>query len=271
MSRSYVTEAECDEYLDELYRARPRPDVTISVSEVEVQPFVDAIKIGKPLAFCLQGFDVHQFHVIEIMRPIDELCRVTLRPTNAPKSLRTVVQESDTLLRNAVEETMGRIGVKIQRDLERALFGPNFMVLDDPYATKPASPAAVKSWFHKTLDQANNGMARRIADQLLKDAKLRVPIYTGTPMCRCVPFITSGGAMFHDEVKTIEKAEVKSNRFYVGSKSVFTKDWGHEKLADAVAHATELLEERDGEEQFVVQIVRVVRRKPQPIVVETVK
>lgn len=65
--------------------------------------------------------------------------------------------------------------------------------------------------------------------------------------------------------KTIKK------RFYVGSLSVFQSGNNHLKttLSEAVDNAKRKLEETD-EEQFVVQIVRVVRREQKPIIVEKV-
>ncbi len=65
--------------------------------------------------------------------------------------------------------------------------------------------------------------------------------------------------------KTIKK------RFYVGSLSVFQNGNNHLKttLSEAVDDAKRKLEETD-EEQFVVQIVRVVRREQKPIIVEKV-
>ena len=69
----------------------------------------------------------------------------------------------------------------------------------------------------------------------------------------------------------------KALRFYVGSPKALSQNshhvggvWAKETLAEAVKHAQELCE-KDGQEHFVVQIVRRVRRKVQPIVVETVR
>lgn len=69
----------------------------------------------------------------------------------------------------------------------------------------------------------------------------------------------------------MDKKTLKANRFYVGSPQTLRgAGWGKPTLAEAVEHAKQLLEST-GEEQFVVQIVRVVRKKEQPVVVETVK
>ena len=75
----------------------------------------------------------------------------------------------------------------------------------------------------------------------------------------------------------ITKDAIKANKFYVGSSSVFDErhdaasGWGHASLPAATEHATRLLEQSDGETQFIVKIVRVVRRKKPPVVVENVK
>jgi hypothetical protein len=67
----------------------------------------------------------------------------------------------------------------------------------------------------------------------------------------------------------------KRPRFYVGSKKAVQPDfrgetWAKFTEAEAIAHATKLVEST-GEEQFIVKVIKVVRRKPQPIVVEVVK
>ena len=67
----------------------------------------------------------------------------------------------------------------------------------------------------------------------------------------------------------ISASEIKNNKFYVGSRSAINRGWGHGELDDAVNHATELLDST-GEEQFIVKIVRLVRRKKQPVEVKVV-
>lgn len=62
---------------------------------------------------------------------------------------------------------------------------------------------------------------------------------------------------------------IRDNKYYVGSRQALRKSWGHGELDDAIKHATELLE-KTGDEQFVVKIVRVVRRKKQPVEVKVV-
>lgn len=68
------------------------------------------------------------------------------------------------------------------------------------------------------------------------------------------------------------------NRFYIGSDSVFNgRNWGHKTLPEAIAHAEKLITGRDPygndakEEVFIVQIVRVVRKKKIPIEIEVIK
>lgn len=70
---------------------------------------------------------------------------------------------------------------------------------------------------------------------------------------------------------TIEQ-KVRRNKFYVGSSSVFTRNWGHMDLAGALEHGKDLLEEKiEDDEIFVVQIIKVIRRKRSPIEVLSVK
>jgi hypothetical protein len=56
--------------------------------------------------------------------------------------------------------------------------------------------------------------------------------------------------------------------FYIGSNAL-PANWTHADLKTAVAHATELVNDRDGsqDEVFIVKIVKVVRRKEAPVTV----
>lgn len=67
----------------------------------------------------------------------------------------------------------------------------------------------------------------------------------------------------------------KRPRFYVGSKAATQVKpdgscWAKFTEKEAIEHATKLVEQT-GEEQFIVKVVKVVRRKPMPIVVESVQ
>lgn len=62
----------------------------------------------------------------------------------------------------------------------------------------------------------------------------------------------------------VNKKQLTDNKFYVGSGSIFAKNWGHKTLEDAVEHATELAQEHESD-QFVVEIVRVVRVEKAPV------
>lgn len=60
-------------------------------------------------------------------------------------------------------------------------------------------------------------------------------------------------------------------RFYVGSVSTITNgDWTHRTIEEAIEHAKRLVEDSD-EEQYIVQVIRVVRRKSTPVIVEKVE
>lgn len=97
-------------------------------------------------------------------------------------------------------------------------------------------------------------------------ARLERELINGTSMCRCVPIgITS----------TKEKTTVKKvKRFYIGKPEVIegrdSSHWAKDTLPEAIEHAKQRAEET-GEPQYVVKVIKVVRRKSQPIVVEDVK
>lgn len=64
----------------------------------------------------------------------------------------------------------------------------------------------------------------------------------------------------------------KTKKFYVGNRNTCSgqTDWAYHTEAEAIDHARRLVES-SGQEQYIVKIVKVVKRKPQPIVVETVQ
>lgn len=88
----------------------------------------------------------------------------------------------------------------------------------------------------------------------------------------CALFATKG-----EEPMEITKERLKKNKFYVGSIKALRDNWGHATLADATKHATEMIQNRPNfgpetdEPKFIVKIVRVVRKKAAPVVVEDVK
>lgn len=67
----------------------------------------------------------------------------------------------------------------------------------------------------------------------------------------------------------LEASEIKRNKFYVGSKSALKNNWGHDTLEAAVDHATKLIDQHESD-QFIVKIVRLVRRKKAPVEVKVV-
>lgn len=69
--------------------------------------------------------------------------------------------------------------------------------------------------------------------------------------------------------RVLSKKLLAANKFYVGSPSALVKNWGHPTLAKAVKHAEELTDSTN-EEHFIVQIIRVVKYKKQPVIVEKV-
>lgn len=69
----------------------------------------------------------------------------------------------------------------------------------------------------------------------------------------------------------ITKEQVVANKFYISSPNVFVNNWGHPTLDETVKHAQDMLQKRkDINEIAIVEIVRVVRRKPIEVDIETV-
>jgi hypothetical protein len=63
----------------------------------------------------------------------------------------------------------------------------------------------------------------------------------------------------------VPDSRILDNEFYVGAHSALDRSWGHRTLDAAIKHAERLLDEQDKDFAFVVQIVRVVRRKRVPV------
>lgn len=83
-------------------------------------------------------------------------------------------------------------------------------------------------------------------------------------------YLSTLGKKKETTVRSITKDHVKKNKFYVGSKSALERAWGHATVQGALEHASKLVDDSDGEDQFIVKIVRVVRRVKQPVKVEVV-
>ncbi len=67
------------------------------------------------------------------------------------------------------------------------------------------------------------------------------------------------------KTQTQKQAEViAANKFYVGSHRALDNRWGHKTLPAAIKHAEQLMDEQEQEFMFVVEIVRVVRRRRLP-------
>jgi hypothetical protein len=92
---------------------------------------------------------------------------------------------------------------------------------------------------------------------------------TGKPVtflerARCVPVV----------INPKETRVKKVKRFYIGKPEVIegrdSSHWAKDTLPKAIEHAKQRAEET-GEPQYVVKVIKVVRRKSQPIIVEDVK
>ena len=64
------------------------------------------------------------------------------------------------------------------------------------------------------------------------------------------------------------------NRFYVASRNtvlgIDARNWAKETLEEAIEHAREICEESD-KEQYVVQVVKVIKPQRKPVLVEDVE
>lgn len=70
----------------------------------------------------------------------------------------------------------------------------------------------------------------------------------------------------------MNKKAIVANKFYIGSPSVLTNNWGHATLEEAIANATERIGKNQGNRSFfIVQIVKVVSAKKPEVDVEDVE
>ena len=69
----------------------------------------------------------------------------------------------------------------------------------------------------------------------------------------------------------ITNDKLRDNKFYIGSGSILDRHWGHPALDEAIAHAQQMLTDKQGTDTiFIVEIVRVVRRKKIDVDIEEV-
>lgn len=72
-------------------------------------------------------------------------------------------------------------------------------------------------------------------------------------------------------------AKKKFNKYYVGAGHIanavangYDDDWTHSTMAKAVEHAKELIEDEGKDCCIIVQIVKIVRPRKNPVIVEDV-
>lgn len=69
----------------------------------------------------------------------------------------------------------------------------------------------------------------------------------------------------------ITKDQATNNKFYISSPTVFINNWGHPTLEETIKHAQDMLQKRkDINDIAIVEIVRIVRRKPIEVDIENV-
>lgn len=85
-----------------------------------------------------------------------------------------------------------------------------------------------------------------------------------------------GGGVSLREIFDLKRRQTKGTqmdpkkKYYVGAERL-TLGWSKATLAEAIAHAKQILNENtDREEATIVQVVRVVRRQRVPLVVEKI-
>ena len=74
-----------------------------------------------------------------------------------------------------------------------------------------------------------------------------------------------------EKFPVITKDQATNNKFYISSPSVFINNWGHPTLEEAIKHAQDMLQKRkDINDVAIVEVVRIVRRKPIEVDIENV-
>jgi hypothetical protein len=71
---------------------------------------------------------------------------------------------------------------------------------------------------------------------------------------------------------SVDKSKLK--KFYVGKPEVVEgtnyNSWGRQTLPEAIEHAKKLVQE-SGKPAYIVKVIKVVRKKEQPLVIENLK
>lgn len=228
-------------YVDHEYRVRRHADIKLTVAGSDViQYYLDAMRTGARIDVCtgrasMKAYVRHVLLRTEETHNIQPTAEVTVSPTGAPDYFeRKPFLLDSALTQEAIKRMRASIGQAVRAYARSAS--------EIQYAgSSPFCPG----------------------DEIVRGkSSMMLGTYAGET--------TLKEYKMNEHVKIPEKFP----RFYVGSKSVMpagsNAQWAKGTLKEAIAHATTLCEQT-GQDQFVVQVVRVVRRKTPPVVVETVK
>lgn len=268
-----------DEMVSDLQIKR-LPDVTFTVNATErnYETFVGALKRGAKIVW--QG---QPCYVVSVkMNPalggsfdpeeMGGVFEVIVRPTGPP---RFVHRPQDGFLQQALHESAQQFRKAVSARLQKAIHAS---LLDEKncYVT----PAGARGYSSHHWPPRYGGIDYTI----------------GFDPSRMVKAIEEAESFFDKHVHFIKEEPVKiRNKFYVAAPSVTnhseqdqnnvapavrlarsnhdpSSKWTRHTLKDAITHAEQMLEDNPKMEHVaVVQIVRMVRRKKQPVIVETVR
>lgn len=82
--------------------------------------------------------------------------------------------------------------------------------------------------------------------------------------------VETGPFGFKEENMAITTKQLNENKFYVGSNQVLSNNWGHATVEEALNRAENLINEKT-KEVFIVKIIKVVRKRREPVEVVDVE
>jgi hypothetical protein len=256
---SYVTPEECYEYYDQMFRVKRHPDILFTTGDPKVIARLQKqFSKGEALHVNIQGWAGKAFVLrLEYREPFARHleCNAVLRPTGRPTSHSDALRVGDTVRvkkpTGFLERVLQEEGLKMLREATK-LAPKDTGALRNSYVTGPECDV----YFNENAFKL--AMAPLTAKE--KPVKIRNKYYVAADR------VTTHSEQDQDNVDgKVAFAGVTSQSRSYGK-------WTRKDLSAAIAHAEQVLEADPAKEHVaIVKIIRVVRRKKAPLVVEVIK
>lgn len=260
---SYVTRAECDEYM-----VKRRPDYTFTTREALIATTcLSLMNNGDTWRYRIAGVLFNCYVIkVDYRTAIDSLSEwtITLRPTGAPIP-EMVDKQTGIRMRCLTEwDKKFRVGKTIDVKLPKSLmFHPDaFAMASKPFILQDCMTESLRHL--KEQLKFTNFVNREYGDTFTATGKKEKRMKVRNRFYVAATSVTSNSEQAQDNTSDKVHLAVSSGDRH--------GKWTRKNLKDAIKHAEDLLElEPSKDHVAIVQIVRVVRRKKAPVVVEVVR